>query len=53
MRGGGGPEKNTSSLLKNVTASLGEVGVKVNLENVTKYEVFFLKASLMTIVAYV
>ena len=28
--------------LRNVTTiSLGEVGVKVNLDNVTKYEVFF------------
>ena len=46
MRGGGGPENNTLSLLRNVSISIGAVGVKVNLDNVTKYEVFLLKASL-------
>ena len=38
--GGRGQEKSTLSLLKNVTISLGGVGVKVNLDNVTKYDVF-------------
>ena len=38
--GGGCPEKNTLSLMNNVTISLGGVGVKVNLDNVTKYDVF-------------
>ena len=38
--GGRGQEKTTLSLLKNVTISLGGVGVKVNLDNVTKYDVF-------------
>ena len=32
--------KSTLSLLNNVTISLGGVGVKVNLDNVTKYDVF-------------
>ena len=39
--GGGCPEKNTLSLMNNVTISLGGVGVKVNLDNVTKYDGFF------------
>ena len=41
MRGGRGPEKTTLSLLKNVTISLGGVGVTANLDNVTNYDVFF------------
>ena len=40
--GGGCPEKNTLSLMNNVTISLGGVGVKVNLDNVTKFDVFIL-----------
>ena len=39
--GGGGQEKTTLSLLKNVTISLGGVGVKVNLDNVTNFTGFF------------
>ena len=46
MRGVGGQEKTTLSLWKNVTISLGGVGVKVNLDNVTNFTGFFLKASL-------
>ena len=44
--GGRGQEKTTLSLLKNVTISLGGVGVKVNLDNVTNFTGFFFKASL-------
>ena len=39
--GGRGKEKTTLSLLKNVTISLGGVGVKVNLDNVTNFTGFF------------
>ena len=39
--GGRGQEKTTLSLLKNVTISLGGVGVKVNLDNVTNFTGFF------------
>ena len=39
--GGRGQEKTTLSLLKNVTISLGGVGVKVNLDNVTNFPGFF------------
>ena len=41
MRGEGCLEKNTLSLKNNVTISVGGVGVKVNLDNVTKYDVFY------------
>ena len=50
MRGVGGQEKTTLSLWKNVTISLGGVGVKVNLDNVTNLTGFFLKASLMDVI---
>ena len=40
MRGVGGQEKTTLSLWKNVTISLGGVGVKVNLDNVTNFTGF-------------
>ena len=42
-----GLERTTLSLCHFVTIGLGGVGVKANLDNVTKYEVFFLKAFLM------
>ena len=45
-RGGRGLERTTLSLCHFVTIGLGGVGVKTNLDNVTKYEDFFLKASL-------
>ena len=45
-RGGRGLEVTTLSLCHFVTIGLGGVGVKANLDNVTKYEDFFLKASL-------
>ena len=38
--GGRGQEKTTLSLWKNVTISLGGVGVKVNLDNVTNFTGF-------------
>ena len=37
---GRGSRKKHLVTLKNVTISLGGVGVKVNLDNVTKYDVF-------------
>ena len=45
-RGGRGLERTTLSLCHFVTIGLEGVGVKANLDNVTKYEVFF-KASLI------
>ena len=41
QEGGRGSKKKHLVTLKNVTISLGGVGVKVNLDNVTKYDVFF------------
>ena len=38
---GGGSQKTTLSLIKDVTFSLGRVGVKGNSVNVTEYDVFF------------
>ena len=40
-RGGRGLERTTFSLCHSVTIGLGGGGVKANLDNVTKYEVFF------------
>ena len=40
-RGGRGLERTTLSLCHFVTIGLGGVGVKANLDNVTKYEDFF------------
>ena len=40
-RGGRGLEVTTLSLCHFVTIGLGGVGVKANLDNVTKYEGFF------------
>ena len=45
-REGGGLGGTTLSLWHYVTISLGRVGVKAIMDNVTKYDVFFLKASL-------
>ena len=39
--GGRGSGKDHLVTFKNVTIGLGRVGVKVNLDNVTKYDVFF------------
>ena len=38
--GGWGSQKTTLSLFKDVTFSLGRVGVKGNSDNVTEYDVF-------------
>ena len=40
-RGGRGLERTTLSLCRFVTIGLGGVGVKANLDNVTKYKDFF------------
>ena len=45
-REGGYPRRTTLSLCHIVTIGLGRVGVRGNMDNVTKYDVFFLKASL-------
>ena len=45
-REGGGFGGTTLSLWHFVTIGLGRVGVKAIMDNVTKYDVFFLKASL-------
>ena len=42
----GGPRKTTLLLFKDVTSRLGRAGVKGKSDDVTLYEVFFLKASL-------
>ena len=44
---GRGSWKDYFVTFENVTIGLGRVGVKVNLDNVTEYDVFFLKASLI------
>ena len=44
--GGRGPEKTSLAFLENVTFGLRGVGVKANLDNVTKYDFILLKASL-------
>ena len=45
-RGGRGLERTTLSLCHFVTIGLGGVGVQASLDNVTKYEVFFLRLPL-------
>ena len=49
-REGGGPKRNYFALLlcHFVTIGQGRVGDKANLENVTRYEVFFFEASLIS-----
>ena len=51
-RGGRGLERTTLSLCHFVTIGLGGGGVKANLDNVTKYEVFFFFEGFPKIVSF-